>query len=213
MIQQKLLAEFFGTAGLLTAVIGSGIMAERLSGGNDGVTLLANTLATVFALYILIESFGKTSGAHFNPVVSLIMLIQKQITLPLCLGYIIVQFGGAACGAWLSHLMFDMEIVQFATKSRTGIGQWVAEIAATAGLIFVILRSEPAKTASLVACYIGGAYWFTSSTSFANPAAAFGRLFSDSFAGIMPAHVPLFIIAQIIGGLLGLCLYRALRSK
>jgi glycerol uptake facilitator-like aquaporin len=200
---KKCLSELVGTAALLCAVIGSGIMAERLSGGNTGIALLANTIATVLALYVLIETLGPVSGAHFNPAVSLVFFIRKELTLELLMAYVLCQLIGAAMGAWLSHAMFGLEIFQWSTKVRTGPSQWLAEGVATAGLLFVILNSPKGKGSSLVASYIGAAYWFTASTSFANPAAAFGRMMSNTFAGISPADVPPFVLAQITGAFLG----------
>jgi glycerol uptake facilitator-like aquaporin len=201
-----------GTAALLCAVIGSGIMAEQLSGGNAAIALLANTLATVFALYVLIETLGPLSGAHFNPVVSMVLVIRKELPFELFFAYVICQLMGAALGAWLAHAMFDLDIFQWSTKVRTGPSQWLAEVVATGGLIFVILSSPLGKASWLVASYIGAAYWFTASTSFANPAAAFGRMLTHSFAGISPADVPAFVLAQIVGALLGLWLYELMNS-
>ena len=202
-LRRKLLAETLGTAGLLTVVIGSGIMAERLSGGNVAIALLANTLATVGGLYVLIEVFGPVSGAHFNPAVSAAMAWRGELPRAILLPYVIAQLIGAMLGAWLAHAMFDMPILQFSTKVRSGTGQWIAEAVATAGLLLVILRAPAGRAAPMVAAYIGAAYWFTASTSFANPAAAFGRMFSDSFAGIAPASAPGFAIAQLIGAAVG----------
>lgn len=210
---KRYLAEFVGTAALLCAVIGSGIMAEQLAGGNVAVALLANTLATVFALYVLIETLGPLSGAHFNPVVSMVMAFRHELDRQHLMGYVLAQLAGAAMGAWIAHAMFDLEILQWSTKVRTGPAQWFAEAVATGGLLFVILRSPEGKASSLVACYIGAAYWFTASTSFANPAAAFGRMFSNTFAGISPADVPGFVVAQVVGGLLGWMLYGLLKSE
>jgi glycerol uptake facilitator-like aquaporin len=209
-LKPRLLGESLGTALLLAIVIGSGIMAERLSGGNVAIALLANTLATVFGLFTLIEVFGPVSGAHFNPAVSLVMCIRGELPWALLGVYVVAQLTGAACGAWLAHAMFDLPILQWSQKVRAGQGQWVAELVATAGLLLVILRAPAAKVSALVACYIGAAYWFTASTSFANPAAAFGRMFSDSFAGIAPASTPGFVAAQVLGALLGLALHHAL---
>ena len=213
-ITQKLLAEFVGTAALLCAVIGSGIMAERLSGGNNGVALLANTLATVFALYLLIETLGPISGAHFNPLVTLV-LWSKEAVKPAYQAwaatlFIVAQLAGAVLGAWLANLMFDLPILQLSAKLRDGWGQWVAEAVATAGLLFVILRAPAGKASALVACYLGAAYWFTASTSFANPAAVMGRMMSDSFAGIAPASALGFVLAQCAGAGVGVALARAL---
>ena len=199
-------AEWVGTAALLATVIGSGIMAERLSAGNAGVALLANTLATVFALYVLIETLAPISGAHFNPVVSMVMVWRDKLSLKQGLGYVCAQLLGAVCGAWLAHAMFDVSLLQFSIIHRSGLGQWIAELVATAGLLFVILRAPTNKAAPLVACYIGAAYWFTASTSFANPAAVLGRLLTDSFAGIAPIDAPAFVLAQCVGALMGVIL-------
>ena len=207
---RRLLGELLGTALLLAVVIGSGLMAERLSGGNVAVALLANTLATVGGLYILIEVFGPVSGAHFNPAVSLAMALRGELPWTRLAGYVPAQLLGAALGAVLAHAMFDLPLLQVSAKLRTGTGQWIAEAVATAGLLLVILRAPQARVAAMVAAYIGAAYWFTASTSFANPAAAFGRMFSDSFAGIAPASAPAFMLAEVLGAGLGLLLHRAL---
>ncbi len=207
---RRLLGELLGTALLLAVVIGSGVMAERLSGGNVAVALLANTLATVGGLYVLIEVFGPVSGAHFNPAVSLAMALRGELPWARLLGYVPAQLIGAALGAVLAHAMFDLPLLQVSAKLRTGTGQWIAELVATAGLLLVILRAPQARVAAMVAAYIGAAYWFTASTSFANPAAAFGRMFSDSFAGIAPASAPAFMLAELAGAGLGLLLHRAL---
>ena len=205
-------AELVGTAALLCAVIGSGIMAEQLAGGNMALALLANTLATVFALYVLIETLGPISGAHFNPVVSMVLAFRKDLARHHLMGYVLAQLMGAALGAWIAHAMFELEIFQWSAKVRTGPAQWLAEAVATGGLLFVILRSPEGKASSIVACYIGAAYWFTASTSFANPAAAFGRMFSNTFAGISPVDVPAFVLAQIAGGLIGWALHEIYRE-
>lgn len=214
LLKHQLLAEFVGTAALLCAVIGSGIMAERLSGGNMGVALLANTLATVFALYVLIEVLGPISGAHFNPMVTLVMWSKgpqaQAERAQAAILFIAIQLLGAVAGAWLAHAMFDMSVLQLSSKVRSGGGQWLAEAVATAGLILVVLRAPAAKAPALVACYIGAAYWFTASTSFANPAAVLGRMLSDSFAGIAPTSAPGFVLAQAAGALAGVVLHRAL---
>jgi glycerol uptake facilitator-like aquaporin len=207
---QRVFSEFLATALLLVAVIGSGIMAERLSDGNTGVALLANTLATVGALYVLIEVFGPLSGAHMNPAVSAVMALRGELTPRMLCAYVPAQLAGAACGAWLAHGMFELPLLQWSAHVRSGPGQWLAEAVASAGLILVVLRAPRARAAAMVAAYIGAAYWFTASTSFANPAAAFGRMFSDSFAGIAPASVPGFVIAQLIGAGIGLALHRLL---
>ena len=210
---KRYLSELVGTAALLCAVIGSGIMAEQLADGNTAVALLANTLATVFALYVLIETLGPISGAHFNPVVSMVMTYRKELARHQLMGYVVAQLLGAALGAWVAHAMFELDILQWSTKVRTGPAQWFAEAVATAGLLFVILRSPEGKASSLVACYIGAAYWFTASTSFANPAAAFGRMISNTFAGIYPPDVPAFVAAQIVGGFVGLLLHKLVSQK
>jgi glycerol uptake facilitator-like aquaporin len=215
-LARQVFAEFAGTATLLCAVIGSGMMAERLSAGNMGVALLANTLATVFALYVLIELLGPVSGAHFNPLVTLVLGSRTEASpkrTRRTLLFIAGQLLGAIAGAWLAHAMFDVNLLQFSHKVRSGPGQWLAEAVATAGLILVVLRAPAAKAPAMVAGYIGAAYWFTASTSFANPAAALGRMFSDSFAGIAPASVPGFVLAQASGAIAGVALHRALGTQ
>ena len=210
MIRQRLIAEFLATGLLLVTVVGSGIMAERLAGGNNAVALLANTLATVGGLYILIEVFGSISGAHMNPAVSAVMAARGELPKTLLPAYILVQLAGAVCGAFLANAMFDLPVLEFSAKVRSGMGQWLGEIVATAGLLLVVLRAPASRVAVMVAAYIGAAYWFTSSTSFANPAAAFGRMFSDSFAGISPGDVPAFVVAQVIGAALGATIHKLL---
>ncbi len=202
-VPQKLLAEWLGTMLLLAVVIGSGVMGERLSAGHMGVALLANALATVGGLYILIEVFGPISGAHFNPAVSAVMWLRGELPARLCAAYATAQLLGAMLGAWLAHAMFELPIFQFSAHVRSGSGQWIAEAVATTGLLLVILRAPPGRASAMVAAYIGAAYWFTASTSFANPAAAFGRMFSDSFAGIAPSSVLAFVAAQCVGALIG----------
>ena len=209
-LHRKLIAETLGSALLLAVVIGSGIMAERLSGGNVAIALLANTLATMAGLYILIEVFGPVSGAHFNPAVSAVMAWRGELPKVALLPYVGAQLVGAMLGAWLANAMFELPILQLSTHVRSGAGQWLAEAVATTGLLLVILRAPAGRAAAMVACYIGAAYWFTASTSFANPAAAFGRMFSDSFAGIAPASVASFVAAEFVGAALGLCLHHAL---
>lgn len=211
-LSRKLFAELLGTALLLAVVIGSGVMAERLSGGNVAIALLANTLATVGGLYILIEVFGPVSGAHFNPAVSVVMAWRGELPAGALLPYIAVQLIGAMLGAWLVHAMFDMTILQFSTKLRAGTGQWIAEGVATFGLLLVILRAPSARVAAMVAAYIGAAYWFTASTSFANPAAVFGRMFSDSFAGIAPSSALGFVVAELAGAAVALGVHQLLAA-
>lgn len=204
------LAEYVGTALLLAVVIGSGVMAERLAQGNVALALLCNTLATVFGLFVLIEVFAPVSGAHFNPAVSAVMAWRGELASATLMAYVVAQLAGAASGAWLVHAMFEMPILQWSGKLRTGGGQWLAEAVATAGLLLVILRASPQRVSALVACYIGAAYFFTASTSFANPAAVFGRMFSDSFAGIAPQSAPAFVLAQLIGAVLGALIHAGL---
>ena len=210
---RRIASEFLGTALLLATVIGSGIMAERLAGGNAAVALLANTLATVGGLYVLIEVFGPVSGGHFNPAVSLVMAARGELAWPLLTPYVAVQLFGAVVGAWLAHAMFDMTIFQFSSKVRSGYGQWIAEGVATFGLVLVILRAPAGRAAGMVAAYIGAAYWFTASTSFANPAAVFGRMFSDSFAGIAPSSAPAFVIAELVGAGVAVAVHKSFQSK
>ena len=226
-LRQILFAELVGTAMLLATVIGSGIMAQRLCGGNDGLALLANTLATVFALFVLIEILGPISGAHFNPLVTLVFKENlPNVTFKsskLAIFYIAVQLAGAVAGAALAHAMFDLPLWQTSShvrgsldaalvaKGAGGAGQWLAEAVATAGLVVVIGRSGAsgvhAKASALVASTIGAAYWFTASTSFANPAAVLGRMLTSSFAGIAPQSALGFVAAQGVGAVLGwICL-------
>jgi glycerol uptake facilitator-like aquaporin len=212
-VLRRLFGEGLGTLLLLAVVIGSGVMAEQLAQGNVAVALLANTGATVGALYVLIEVFGPVSGAHFNPVVSLVSAVRGTLPIRDLVPFVIVQLLGAMLGAWLAHAMFDLPILQTSSKLRTGTGQWIAEAVATAGLILTILRAPAGKASTMVAAYIGAAYWFTASTSFANPAAVFGRMLSDSFAGIAPGSAPGFVLAEIIGGFVGLAIDRALPDR
>jgi len=208
-LPRRLLSEYLATALLLTAVVGSGIMAERLSDGNVALALLANTFATVGALYVLIEVFGPVSGAHMNPVVTLAFAFRRRLSWHSALCYVAAQLAGAASGACLTHAMFAEPILQFSTHVRSGPGLWLAEAVAAAGLLLVVLRAPASRVAAAVAAWIGAAYWFTASTSFANPAVTFGRMLSDSFAGIAPASVPAFVVAQCAGAGLALALHRA----
>jgi glycerol uptake facilitator-like aquaporin len=206
------LAEFFGTLALLTVVVGSGIMAAKLAMGNDAVALLGNTFATACGLYVLISMFARVSGAHFNPLVSLMARIDGAITTPVLAAFVAVQCIGAAGGVWLAHAMFDLPVLQSGVKARTGLGQWIAEAVATGGLILTIrlfAAYREAQIAAGVACYIAAAYWFTASTSFANPAVTIARAMTSTFAGIDPAHAPGFIAAQCVGAALGYALARA----
>ena len=197
---QRLLAEGLGTAFLLIGVVGSGIMGESLAGGNFAIALLANAIATGCILYVIITTLGPVSGAHFNPAVTLAFLMRKDISAGEAAGFVVVQIIGGILGVWAAHAMFDLTIVQASTTDRTGFALWFSEIIATFGLLFVIfggIRHKPDAVPTLVALYITGAYWFTSSTSFANPAVTIARGFSDTFAGINPAHVPMFIAMQL----------------
>jgi glycerol uptake facilitator-like aquaporin len=216
---RRLLAEFLGTALLVTAVVGSGIMATALSPNDVGLQLLENSLATAFALGTLILTFGPISGAHFNPVVSaadwfLGRRTRSGLTGRDVAGYTVVQVAGAIGGSILANLMFDLSAVTFSTKDRSAGHVWLGEVVATSGLlllIFALARSGRAAVApAAVGAYIGAAYWFTSSTSFANPAVTIGRAFTDTFAGISPASVPGFVVAQITGLLVGVGLLLAL---
>jgi glycerol uptake facilitator-like aquaporin len=218
-LPRRLLAEFLGSALLVTAVVGSGIMAERLSPGNTGLQLLENSIATAFALGALILTFGPVSGAHFNPVVSaadwwLGRRRRTGLSAADLAGYVLAQVGGAVAGAVLANLMFDLAPVTFSTTNRSAGHLWLAEVVATAGLlmlIFALVRSGRAHVApAAVGAYIGAAYWFTSSTSFANPAVTVGRAFTDTFAGIAPASVPGYVVAQLAGLLVGTGLVVAL---
>ena len=212
-LPRKLAAEFLGTTLLLAVVIGSGVMGEKLAGGNVAVALLANALATVGGLYILIEVFGPLSGAHFNPAVSAAMAWRGELDRRALGPYVVVQLLGAVAGAWLAHAMFDLTILQLSAKARTGPGQWIAEGVATAGLLLVILRAPGGRAAPMVAAYIGAAYWFTASTSFANPAAVFGRMFTNTFAGIAPSSAPGFVVAEMVGAAVGLAIHHALEPR
>ncbi|WP_375280919.1 aquaporin [Pseudooctadecabacter sp.] len=206
MTAQRLAAEALGTALLLIGVVGSGIMAQTLT-DDTALALLANAIATGCTLYFIITVLGPLSGAHFNPVVTLAFALKGEHPWSLTAAYIPVQIIGGIAGVWLGHVMFDLDIIQASTTARTGLNQWVSEVFATFGLLFVIfggLRSRPDAVPTLVALYITGAYWFTSSTSFANPAVTIARGFSDTFAGIDPAHIAGFIMAQLVGLVLSL---------
>ncbi len=201
----RLLAEFIGTLFLLIGVVGSGIMGEALAGGNIAVALLANAIATGCVLYVGITILGPISGAHFNPAVTLAFHLRGQSGRHEALAYVAVQIAGGILGVWLAHLMFDLDVLQVSQTARTGPAQWLAEVVATFGLVFVIfggLRHASQAVPTLVALYITGAYWFTASTSFANPAVTVARSFTDTFAGIAPAHAPFFILSQLVGAAL-----------
>ena len=211
-LDRRLAAEAVGSFFLFAAVIGSGIMAEALSGGNVAIALLANTIATGAMLFVLIAMLGPVSGAHFNPAVTLAMSVRRELPWREAAPYILVQLAGGLLGALAAHLMFDLPIWQYSMKARTGLGQWTGEAMATFGLILTILgtgRHRPGWVPASVALYITAAYWFTSSTSFANPAITIVRSLTDSFAGIAPADVPMFIVAQLFGAAIG-CLFGGL---
>lgn len=204
---QKYMAEFIGTFFLLATVVGSGIMGEALAGGNTAIALLGNTIPTGAILVLLITMLGPISGAHFNPAVTMIFALKKQITISDSAVYILAQIAGGILGVYAAHAMFDLPILQWSAKLRTGEAQWISEIIATFGLVFVILatlKSKAEAVAMNVGLYITAAYWFTASTSFANPAVTIARGLSNTFAGIRIDHAPAFIIAQIIGALLAL---------
>lgn len=201
-MKRPLLAEGVGSFLLFATVVGSGIMAEQLSGGNVAIALLGNTLATAAMLFVLITMLGPISGAHFNPAVSLVTWRRKQLAGKALLPYIAVQLAAGIAGVWAAHLMFDLPILQLSAKTRAGTGQWAGEFMATFGLVLTIIgtvRHRPNWVPASVALYIAAGYWFTSSTSFANPAITVARSLSNSFAGIAPVDVPGFIIAQLAG--------------
>ncbi len=199
---RRLIGEALGTALLLAIVIGSGIMGERLGGGNVALALLGNTLATGAGLVVLITVFGPLSGAHFNPAVTLVFALRREIGLSLAGGYVLAQIVGGVIGVWIAHAMFEEPMLQVSTKLRDGSAQALAEFIATFGLIGAILgsiRFRPEATPTIVGLYITAAYWFTASTSFANPAATLARSVSNTFAGIAPSSAPMFILAQFAG--------------
>lgn len=208
-LSRRLAAEAIGTAFLLAAVVGSGIMAERLAGGNVALALLCNTLPTGAILVVLIAMFGGVSGAHFNPAVTAAFLSRKQMTAALALAYVGAQIVGGVGGTWAAHLMFEEPVLQLSVHARTGPAQWLAEVIATFGLVLTIfgtLRWRADAVPFTVGLYITSAYWFTASTSFANPAVTIARALTDSFSGIQPEHAPAFIVAQFVGALLAAAL-------
>jgi glycerol uptake facilitator-like aquaporin len=210
-LRARLAAECIGTAFLVAAVVGSGIMAERLAGGNAALALLANTLATGAALLALILTFGPISGAHFNPVVSLADAMEGGLPYPEAIGYVAAQILGGVAGTIAANKMFGLPFVSLSHHARSGGAQFLSEFIATFGLLSVIwgcVRSRPGVVAAAVASYITAAYWFTASTSFANPAVTIARSLSDTFAGIRPLDVPLFIAAQFAGGIAATFLFR-----
>ncbi|MDC1082166.1 aquaporin [Gammaproteobacteria bacterium] len=202
----KYISEFLGTGFLFCAVVGSGIMAENLS-NDDSIILLVNAVITFFALYFLITAFESFSN-QFNPVVSFVLFLKKEISLKIFFIFSLLQIFGAITGVLIANIMFGMEIIELSEKTRSGSNIFMSEIVATFGLVFFILISNKEKLALVVASYIGAAYWFTSSTSFANPAGTIGRMFSNSFAGINPENVLYFCIAQIFGSILAFLVYR-----
>ena len=203
--------EFLGTLFLVATVVGSGIMAENLSMGNHAVSLLANAIATGAILYVLITIFSEISGAHFNPVVSLIMFTMKKLSFFEFLAYISVQIIGGILGTFLAHFMFEISIIQLSTNVRTGYSQYFSEVIAAFGLLLTILlgtKQKSGSVATLVAFYITAAYWFTSSTSFANPAVTIARIFTDTFTGISPQSIIYFLSGQIIGSIIALKIFQ-----
>lgn len=215
LLGRTLFAEALGTAFLLATVVGSGIMAERLADGNIAIALLGNTIPTGAILFVLIVMFGPVSGAHFNPAVTLSMLGTRKIGAGTAALYVLVQIGGAVLGVWVAHMMFDVGVLQLGVKARTGAGQWFSEGVATFGLVLVVFlagRRSLETVAAAVGLYITAAYWFTASTSFANPAVTIARGLSDSFAGIQPGDVLPFIVAQLLGTLLAVIVSRFLYS-
>lgn len=199
---RRLTAEAIGSFFLFACVIGSGIMAQNLSGGNDAIALLGNTFATAAILFVLITMLGPISGAHINPAVSLVAASRRELKWSDAVAYILIQLAFGILGAWAAHLMFGLPTLQLSVKARTGLGQWTGEFIATFGLILTILGTVQFRrewVPATVALYIGAAYWFTSSTSFANPAITVARSLTNTFAGIAPHNVPVFIVAQLLG--------------
>lgn len=208
-VSRRLVAEALGTLLLVATVVGSGIMAQSLT-QDTALALLGNTLPTGAILVVLITTLGPVSGAHFNPVVTMVFALRRDLAVGLALAYVAAQICGGILGSWLAHAMFSLPILEVSQKARTGTGQWLAEGVATFGLLATILggvRFRAEAIPWLVGLYITAAYWFTASTSFANPAVAIARAFSDTFAGIRPADVPAFILAQVIGALLAAAVF------
>jgi len=207
---REIAAEAIGTALLLAAVVGSGIMAERLAGGNVALALLANTLATGAMLIVLVLLFGPVSGAHLNPAVSLVFVMRRELSLRRFVEYVLAQVVGAITGVMCAHAMFDQSIVQISSTARSGSGQWLAEFVATFGLVGTILgvsTTRPQAVPYAVGLYISAAYWFTSSTSFANPAVTLARSLSNTLSGIQPVNVPGFVVAQLAGAVIALLFF------
>jgi glycerol uptake facilitator-like aquaporin len=213
-LSRRLAAEAVGSLALAATVVGSGIMAERLT-GDGAVALLCNALATGAMLVVLIAVLGPISGAHLNPVVSMVLAIRRELSARVALAYGAVQVAGMVLGVLLAHAMFDLPLLQVSTHTRSGAGQWVSEAVATCGLLLVILggRARTESVPALVGLYIMAAYWFTASTSFANPAITVARALSNTFAGIRPEDAPAFTLAQIIGGVVAMALTRALSKN
>jgi glycerol uptake facilitator-like aquaporin len=213
-VRRAAFAEFLGAVLLTATVVGSGVMAERLAGGNAAVALLGNTLATVAVLAVLIAMLGPISGAHFNPAVSLVAHFRESTSVVRTATYAVLQIAGCCAGAMLANVMFDLSPINLSQHTRTGLGQWLGEAVATAGLILVAFTAPSVKEAAWrVPAWIAAAYWFTSSTSFANPAITLGRSLSDSFSGIRPQDVPGFVLAQLVGAAAGALLVMALTRR
>ncbi|MEM7003539.1 MAG: MIP/aquaporin family protein [Pseudomonadota bacterium] len=213
---RKLAAEFLGTTFLLATVIGSGIMGESLAGGNTAIALLGNTIPTGAILVVLIMIFGPISGAHFNPAVTVAFLVRREIAVATAAAFVVAQISGGISGVWVAHLMFDMDIFQTSQTARNGAAQGLSEVVATFGLVLVIfggIRSKPDAVPMLVGLYITAAYWFTASTSFANPAVTTARTLSDTFVGISPTDAPFFIGAQFVGALIAVAAAKVLFSE
>ncbi|MDP6351055.1 MAG: MIP/aquaporin family protein [Alphaproteobacteria bacterium] len=214
-LSRKLSVELVGTAMLLAVVVGSGIMGERLAGGNVALALLGNTLATGAILVVLILAFGPISGGHFNPAVTAAFLLRREISVADAALYVLAQIAGGLIGMVAAHLMFEEPLIQISTHGRTGPGQWLAEVIATFGLVAAILgtlRWRPEAVAYAVGLFITAGYWFTASTSFANPAVTIARSFTDTFSGIAPGHAPAFIAAQFVGAVVATALFTWLLS-
>ena len=215
-LPQRLFAEWLGTAALLAIVVGSGHMGQTLAQGNVAIALLANSTATGLGLWVLIELFAPVSGAHFNPAVSLAFAWRGELSRSDAAMYILVQITGAVCGVMLAHLMFDLALAEFGIKARTGTGQWLSEAVATTGLLLTIVlgsRARPRAVPAMVGAYIASAYWFTASTSFANPAVTLARGLTATFAGIRPLDIPGFIAAQFAGVGVALLILRVLQPR
>ncbi|MEM9311023.1 MAG: aquaporin [Pseudomonadota bacterium] len=212
---RKLVAEAIGTFFLFLAVIGSGIMAEDLASGNGGVALISNTLSIGAILFVLISMLGPISGAHFNPAVTLAFVVRREIRPGLAAAFVAVQVVAGSCAGFVAHVMFTLPVLQVSDTPRTGVGQWAGEFIATFGLVLTILlllRYRPAAIPAAVALYISSAIWFTSSTSFANPAIAVARTLTDTYTGIAPGDAPMFIAAQLIGSLVAVATARWLTA-